>query len=454
MAMSQGHGQWRGAAIAVALLTTGTPLAAQTAPATTATPPTAPTPPAQTPPATTPPAGATPAPAANDSVGPATLRDFNLDGTVIRRAEPVAPAPAAPSASSPAPASTTTRSAPAARAPAPSPPRDVPEVNAGRVVPDANLPLPGVALPSPPQPGFAGDDRASAPLAPPMVAPRSAPESDGLPWPWLLAGLALALGALFFARQRRQRTDRYAGAFAGKAAGGDAAAAASPVRATPAMPAVRPKPAPPTPAPARALQPERRIPSIAARPAAAPKRQAPASPSDGGGIVASGLRPRLDFELHPIRAETDAARGAALLFDVVVVNNGSAPARDVLVEAQLINAGPGQDEEIGRFFREPVGSGDRLPVIPPMGRVSIKSRLTIAGADLVPVEIEGRPLFVPLVAFNALYRWSGGDEQSSASFLVGRGSEEGGKMAPFRLDLGARSWSGLGARPHSMGLQR
>ncbi len=89
-----------------------------------------------------------------------------------------------------------------------------------------------------------------------------------------------------------------------------------------------------------------------------------------------------------------------------------------------------------------------------MGRISIKSRLSIPSDKMQPIEVDGRLLFVPLVAFNALYRWSGGDEQDSASFLVGRGQDDGGKMAPFRLDQGAKSWTGLGARPHSMGLQR
>ena len=172
------------------------------------------------------------------------------------------------------------------------------------------------------------------------------------------------------------------------------------------------------------------------------------------GIVASGLRPSIAFELHPIRAEIDAARGAALLFDVVIINNGSAPARDLLIEAKLFNAGPRQDEQIGSFFRDPVGKGERFPVVQPMARVSVKVRLEISAEELVPLEVDGRSLFVPLVAFNALYRWNGGEEQDSASFLVGRGNDASPKMAPFRLDQGARSWSGLGARPHSMGLAR
>jgi hypothetical protein len=51
----------------------------------------------------------------------------------------------------------------------------------------------------------------------------------------------------------------------------------------------------------------------------------------------------LTFELEPVRAQSDAAEGAALTFDLIITNRGSAPARDVLIEAQLINANPQVD---------------------------------------------------------------------------------------------------------------
>ena len=145
---------------------------------------------------------------------------------------------------------------------------------------------------------------------------------------------------------------------------------------------------------------------------------------------------------------------AALTADIIVINRGSAPARDVLVEAQLINAGPQVDADVGRFFMQPAGTGERVAVIPPMGSVAITLRLQAPGAKLAPLVVEGRKLLVPMVAINAFYRWSGGEMSDSSSFLVGRGDAEGGKMAPFRLDQGARGWSGLGARLHSSGLQR
>jgi hypothetical protein len=206
------------------------------------------------------------------------------------------------------------------------------------------------------------------------------------------------------------------------------------------MPTVRPKPpsAPPRTDP----------------PAPAPASQVPPAPPVAGpdGIIASRLKPELTFELAPVRAECDAAEGAALTFDLIITNRGSAPARDVLIEAQLINANPQVDAAVRRFFSQPAGAGDRLPVIPPMSHVSIRTQLAVAAADLAPLIIEGRKLFVPVIALNAHYCWGGDELKVSSSFLVGRGDAEAGKLAPFRLDRGARSWSGLAARLHSSGL--
>jgi len=138
-----------------------------------------------------------------------------------------------------------------------------------------------------------------------------------------------------------------------------------------------------------------------------------------------------------------------LQFDVVIVNNGSAPARDVLVEARMVCAHAGQDAEIGQFFQNPVGKGDRIAGIAPLGHISLKSSVRLPVEQLHAFEMEGRKLFVPLVAFNILFNGGG---QASASFLVGRGGEQDEKLAPFRLDLGPRIFRGLSARGHSIGL--
>ena len=55
-------------------------------------------------------------------------------------------------------------------------------------------------------------------------------------------------------------------------------------------------------------------------------------------------------------------------------------------------------------------------------------------------------VFVPLIGFNALYRWATGEGQTSASFILGR-KTGGEKLAPFRLDMIDREFRALDKRP-------
>jgi hypothetical protein len=164
--------------------------------------------------------------------------------------------------------------------------------------------------------------------------------------------------------------------------------------------------------------------------------------------VSTRLRPWIDIEFLPGRCIVDEQR-AVVEFDIALYNSGSGPARDVLIEAAMFNAGQTQDTEIGAFFGNPVAKGDRIPLIQPLKRVSFKSAVSLTREQLRVFEAGGRRLFVPLVGFNALYRWSGGEGQTSASYLVGR-EGDGDKMSPFRVDLGPRVFRGLGARENEL----
>jgi hypothetical protein len=125
----------------------------------------------------------------------------------------------------------------------------------------------------------------------------------------------------------------------------------------------------------------------------------------------------------------------------------------VLVEATLFNAGPNQDSEIAAFFANPVGEGDRIAMIQPLKRIVLKPKVTIPRELVQVYEAGDRQVFVPLIAFNAIYRWGGGEGQSSISYLVGRDTN-GEKMAPIRLDLGPRVFRGLGSRLLPTGLRK
>ena len=347
-------------------------------------------------------------PSPTETVGPPQLRDFNLNGTVTRQAEPPATTRAAPPPTArqveAAPArqqGQVTRSQPA-------------EPQAGRAAPAQQAP--SVALPQPsavaPPADLPTADPAPVAAAPELALPGE-PGSDFTYWPWLLAGIVAAGGALLLFRRHQQQRGRYAEALAGFDLGAAPEPATEPLHRAP-VPPVPPK-------------------------------------SASTGIVSTRLRPEITIDLLPERAVLDET-GATIEFQVTVRNNGTAPAREVLIEACMVNAGPAQDQELGAFFAHPVAKGEAIPQIMPMTEILLKSAVRLRPEHMRQYEFQGRKLFVPLVGVNAVYRGPAGPKQTSASYLVGRDGD-GEKMAPFRLDLGPRIFRGLGARTHTLGLR-
>jgi hypothetical protein len=235
--------------------------------------------------------------------------------------------------------------------------------------------------------------------------------------PWLAAANALAAAAAWFLFFRNRPRESYAGA-----SNFDAFEQAS------APPAATPVPRP-----------------------AAPKPAAPVSDSPTG-FVSTRLRPWLEIEFTPERVIVEADK-VALNFHLSLFNSGSAPARAILLEAALFNAGPQQDQQIRAFFENPKAEGNRIAAIPPLQRFSINTAVTLPRGQVSALVIEGRPLLVPMIGFNVLYSWGSGEGQSSTSFLVGK-QTTGEKLAPFRLDLGARMFRGLVAREHDLRVRR
>ena len=368
----------------------------------------------------------TPAPPpAPDTVGPEQLRDFSLPGTVTRRTD--SPPPAATNTLSP-------QAQPSSAAPLPVRTRPVTSEPSRSVT---------VALPPPDplarEPTLAPpvDELSNALSAQPESVDSSAPEPASLPasdtlgsWmPWLFALAIFAVGAgLHFWRQRNAARPAYAGRMR-----------VEELIAEPATAPAMPRMAQPAPAPARPRAP-------------APARTPAPPPPRSDGIISSSLRPWIDIEFGATRAVvTDDA--ATVHFDIILYNSGGAPARNVLVEGRMFNAGPDQDRELGGFMEQPVAKGEPIPEIAPLSRVALKSAVALPRTALREYEIEGRKLFVPILGFNALYRFGANQGQTSASFIVGRGGDDGGKMAPIRLDLGPRIFRGLSQRQHSVGVR-
>jgi hypothetical protein len=131
-------------------------------------------------------------------------------------------------------------------------------------------------------------------------------------------------------------------------------------------------------------------------------------------------------------------------FELELYNAGTAPARAVLAEASLFNAGANQEQELAAFFANPVGTGERLEAIPPMKRVAFANQVVAPRSAIQEYELGGRKALVPVLAFNALYRWSGGQAQTSAAFLVGRDTKSD-KLGPLNLDKMPREYRALAA---------
>jgi len=107
----------------------------------------------------------------------------------------------------------------------------------------------------------------------------------------------------------------------------------------------------------------------------------------------------------------------------------------------------------GSAFANPVGEGQRIVSIPPMKRVALKTQVSVGREHVQQYDVGGKKVCVPLLALNALYKWSSGSEgQTSASYLLGRDTQ-GEKLAPFRLDLGPRLFRAVGARLLPSGLR-
>ena len=359
-----------------------------------------------------------------ETIGPSELQNFNLKGTVTRPADqPAASAPARPQAapvqqprlaappSRPPQARVADRTAPSTTTSArpsttaiPSPaPQNTPPPTATVPVAQAPTPLPAPAT-----------GVASEPVTPP-ADPFAIFRGLSL-LPWIAVVIALALGASLVLWRRRPRGYAMAG---------------SQFDLLPPPPAPDPEPEP-RPLP-RAATPT---------PSAPPLPPKPAAPA---GIVASRLRPALEIGFHPLRCQVDDDQ-VAIEFELELFNAGTAPARAVLAEASMLNAGASQDDDLAAFYSNPNGVGERLSVIPPMKRVSFRSQVVAPRAAVQEYELAGRKSFVPVIAFNALYEWSGGNAQSSAAYLVGRDTQRD-KLGPLRLDQGAREFSALGARP-------
>lgn len=404
------------------------------------------------------------------------LGNFSLTprpGSTVSR--PTAPPPVVSTlptptpAASPPPARTPPVSLPRAVATPPASPVPTPTVTPVPV--PAETPLPVAPLPSPILPPE------SATVAPePVVAPATRAPF----WPMLGGAAALAAllvgGLVFLRRQRLGRDEDYDELVAERedhARFDLIADVLSPAPEQVAEPVHTPLTAAPIRAPIDPIAPPKRgahaifdLGAVAAEPADAAVAPEPAPPEvapearpapvePAVAPVAPAIVPAiLDIELRAKRAGTNLL-SAAVDYDIVVCNAGDAPARAVQADVRLLSAGAEQDGWIRSLFSSPI----ERPITPPFD-LAPHMAIELSGMAMMPKEmlstmtVQGRVLFVPVLAINLLYERDGEAGQTAASFVIGIDRGEGAKMAPFRLDAGPRMQADVTTLPYTITVRR
>jgi len=304
---------------------------------------------------------------------------------------------------SPAPTPRATRTPAARPTPAPAP---TPSPSA------TPTPAPGAAVSTPPA-------VAATPVAQPSPAPTSAPAATAprhsLWWIALFIALLLfpALGVVLWFVRRSQWSN------AATAADDDDDDWIAPDQVAP------PPPSPPAPAPV------------------APPRQPPGT----------ATRPRLEIGFTPRSAGVTA--NAAVDYDLVVRNVGAIAAEGVQLRVELITAGETHDAELQARLDAPIDKPMIAPfTLPPGQQRPIRALAQLPKSAINVVTVQGRPMFVPIVAIDLRYRWATGEGQTAESFVIGIAPKEGERMRPFWLDVPARMYDTVTARPHSVGAKR
>lgn len=374
----------------------------------------------------------------------------------ITRPVPAAPLPqtdAAPTnrgQNRPAPLDSPRSSAPVSRVqPTPStanssstPASDDPSINEGQPQPGFTTDMPGQALPSgPPVPG------ATPATTPSSAAPDSS--SDGNFLYYIGGGIAfLLLGGLgiYFLR-RKAATSLYEE---------EVPDDTEPLPTADQVPAPTPrKPAPKIyspPNPAEPLKPSLTMSNgfvtskigLAPVPRSTPNAIPPVTPKPHAAKD-SRLADHLQVEFIANGASSTLLN-AVLNYTVTLTNTSDQDLRDIRLTGEMMQA----DAETARN-----GAAQAGDLLHKTESLSAGEAITLSGDirlplnAIRPITFKSQALFIPLTRFGVEYAdQNNAEHQQAVSFIVGREYEPPrAKMAPFRLDLGPRSFSPVGQRP-------
>lgn len=192
--------------------------------------------------------------------------------------------------------------------------------------------------------------------------------------------------------------------------------------------------------------------------AVTPLETAPVHPAAADVVEAAppapAATPRLSLAMAPRRAGLNLISATAEA-ELIVRNEGDAPAEAIRIGATLLEAGRGQESAVAGFFAEPVAR----PAAAPFGLAPGEERRVRIVVARPRDAIHGVPagrraMFVPVVAVNALHRHGDDAGQSARAFALGVELPGETKLAPFWLDQPPRMYDGLAVRPYGPVVER
>lgn len=191
-----------------------------------------------------------------------------------------------------------------------------------------------------------------------------------------------------------------------------------------------------------------------AEPATPPAASEPPAPPVARRTLGSTARAQLEVAFRPRRAGTNLT-SAAVEYELVVRNTGTAPAHAVRLSVELITAGNTHDAELKALFDGGVARPTVAPFdLAPDEDKTIKAMAMLPKEAINVVSVKGRPMFVPMVAINVLYAWQGGSGQTASSHVIGIARDDGERMRPFWLDQAQRMHDRVSERAHAVAVRR
>lgn len=158
----------------------------------------------------------------------------------------------------------------------------------------------------------------------------------------------------------------------------------------------------------------------------------------------------MSLQIHAIRL---TAEQVAVSFTLDLTNEGAVAATGLMIRIALGQGSAMPEAVLARFFDGAGGSVLRDDIMLAPGESDrVSSDVLLSRAAIDPLMIGGKPMLIPVLAFDVTYHWEGtGDAfgQSAASFVLGRAPAPGAgdKLAPLPLDRPSWTIDLPGARP-------